>query len=127
MKFNNSSGYILFINLILITLIGLFIPLLIQQQNFNFKILNNRIISAQNIEAVESGIQYQLYYLKKENLLLNEKINLNEQLQVFVRGKEEGEFIYLKASLIDQVTYLSELKIRKENLEIIYKKTYRSG
>lgn len=127
MKFNNNSGYILFINLILITLIGLFIPLLIQQQNFNFKILNNRIISAQNIEAVESGIQYQLYYLKKENLLLNEKINLNEQLQVFVRGKEEGEFIYLKASLVDQVTYLSELKIRKENLEIIYKKTYRSG
>ena len=65
MKINNQSGYILFINLILITLIALFIPLLLQQQRLNFRILNNRISDTQNKMVVESALQYQLYYFKK--------------------------------------------------------------
>lgn len=126
MKFNKQDGYILFINLILIILIGLFIPLLIQQQHLNFKILNNRIKAAQNIEAVESGLQYQLYYLKKENQLLDEQLVFSGNLKVLLRGREDDKFIYLKASLVDGITYLSEMKIEKNSLKIIHKKTYRS-
>lgn len=126
MKFNKQGGYILFINLILIILIGLFIPLLIQQQHLNFKILNNRIKAAQNMEAVESGLQYQLYYLKKENQLLDEQLVFSGNLKVLLRGREDEKFIYLKSSLVDGITYLSEMKIEKNSLKIIHKKTYRS-
>lgn len=126
MKFNKQGGYILFINLILIILIGLFIPLLIQQQHLNFKILNNRIKAAQNMEAVESGLQYQLYYLKKENQLLDEQLVFSGNLKVLLRGREDDKFIYLKSSLVDGITYLSEMKIEKNSLKIIHKKTYRS-
>ena len=126
MTFNNKSGYILFINLILITLIGLFIPLLIQQQKLNYRILNNRIISAQNKEAVESGLQYQFYYLKNKNLLLEDTINLDKVIKVSIWGEEDDNFIYLKAQLVDSVDYLAEMKVEKENLKVINKKIYRS-
>lgn len=126
MKFNNQSGYILFINLILITLIALFIPLLIQQQKLNFRILNNRITAAQNKEAVESALQYQLYYLKNENLLLEDKIILNGKLELKIKGEEADNYIYLKAELIGDPIYRSEMKIEKESLQVINKKIYRS-
>ncbi|MFP4020296.1 MAG: hypothetical protein ACLFUK_01715 [Halanaerobium sp.] len=126
MKFNNQSGYILFINLILITLIALFIPLLIQQQKLNFRILNNRITAAQNKEAVESALQYQLYFLKNENLLLEDKINLNGKFELKIRGEEDDNYFYLKAELFGVPSYRSEMKIEKESLQVINKKIYRS-
>lgn len=66
MKFNNQAGYILLLNLLLITMISLFIPLLVQQQKLNFMILNNRKKSAQNREIVDSALQYQLYHFKEK-------------------------------------------------------------
>ena len=126
MKFNNQSGYILFINLILITLIALFIPLLIQQQKLNFRILNNRAAAAQNKEAVESALQYQLYYLQNENLLLEDKIILDGKLEIAIKGEEDDNYIYLKAELIGEPIYRSEMKIEKESLQVINKKIYRS-
>ena len=126
MKFNNQSGYILFINLILITLIALFIPLLIQQQKLNFRILNNRAAAAQNKEAVESALQYQLYYLQNENLLLEDKIILDGKLEIAIKGEEDDNYIYLKAELIGDPIYRSEMKIEKESLKVINKKRYRS-
>lgn len=126
MNGDNNSGYVLFLNLILITLIGLFIPLLIQQQIINYRILNNRITAAQNKEAVESALQYQLYFLKKENLLLDEKLYLSEKIEVKLKGKEDDNFIYLAASLNDQIPYIAEMKLEKENFKIIKKKIYRS-
>jgi len=126
MKITNQSGYILFINLILITLIALFIPLLLQQQILNFRILNNRITDTQNKEAVESALQYQLYYLKKENLLLKDNIILNSKFEIAIQGEEDENYIYLKAELVDDPSYRSEMKIEKESLKVINKKRYRS-
>lgn len=126
MKINNNSGYVLFINLILITLIGLFIPLLIQQQKLNYQILRNRITAAQNMEAVESGLQYQLYFLNKENLLLDETINLNHNLEIKIKGKEDDNFIYLSAVLEAKISYKAQMKLAKEDRKIIEKKIYRS-
>ena len=126
MKIDNNSGYVLFINLILITLIGLFIPLLIQQQKINYRILNNRITAAQNKEAVESGLQYQLYFLKEENLLLDQKLDLSQKIEVELKGEEDDNFIYLSASLNDKIPYSAEMKLEKDSLKIIEKIIYRS-
>jgi hypothetical protein len=126
MKTDNNSGYVLFINLILITLIGLFIPLLIQQQKINYRILNNRITAAQNKEAVESGLQYQLYFLKEENLLLDQKLDLSQKIEVELKGEEDDNFIYLSASLNDKIPYSAEMKLEKDSLKIIEKIIYRS-
>jgi hypothetical protein len=126
MKIDNNRGYVLFINLILITLIGLFIPLLIQQQKINYRILNNRITAAQNIEAVESGLQYQLYFLKEENLLLDQKLDLSQKIEVELKGEEDDNFIYLSASLNDKIPYSAEMKLEKDSLKIIEKIIYRS-
>ena len=122
----NNQGYVLFINLIMIMLLGLFIPLIIQQQQINYKILNNRISSAQNIEAVESGLQYQLYFLNKENLLLDKKFKFNEKIELKLKGKEDDNFIYLSVSLNDDNSYYAEMKLEKESKKIIEKKIYRS-
>ena len=121
-----NKGYILFINLILITLIGFFIPLLIQQQKLNYKILNNRITAAQKMEAVESGLQYQLYFLKQENLLLDERINFNKDIELILKGREDDKFIYLTVSLSDGTAYNAQMKLEKESRTIIKKKIYRS-
>lgn len=125
MKFKNNKGYVLFLNLILITLIGLFIPLLIQQQKINYKILRNRKIAAQNREAVESGLQYQLYFLKQNELLLDEELVFNEEIIIKIKGEEVGQFIYLTARLDDRSTYTAEMKLEKEELNIIEKINYR--
>jgi hypothetical protein len=121
-----DRGYVLFINLILITLIGLFIPLLIQQQKINYQILNNRITAAQNMEAVESGLQYQLYFLNKENLLLDETIKFNDKIELILKGREDDNFIYLSVSLDDGIAYDAEMKLEKESRKIIEKIIYRS-
>jgi general stress protein 26 len=121
-----DRGYVLFINLILITLIGLFIPLLIQQQKINYQILNNRITAAQNMEAVESGLQYQLYFLNKENLLLDKTIKFNDKIELILKGREDDNFIYLSVSLDDDIAYDAEMKLEKESRKIIEKIIYRS-
>jgi len=92
MKLKNQSGYVLFLNLILITLIALFIPLLIQEQKINYRILSSRIKAAQNKEAVESGLQYQLYVLKKDNLLCDEMIMINNKIKLRIKGEEDQDF-----------------------------------
>lgn len=126
MNLEKNRGYVLFINLILITLIGLFIPLLIQQQKLNYRILNNRIAAAQNKEAVESALQYQLYFLKKENLLFDKYINFSEEIKVKIKGKEDDNFIYLSAESDSEISYNAEMTLEKENLKIVNKIIYRS-
>ncbi|TDO92277.1 hypothetical protein DFR79_10690 [Halanaerobium saccharolyticum] len=126
MNIEKNSGYVLFINLILITLIGLFIPLLIQQQKLNYRILNNRITAAQNKEAVESALQYQLYFLRKDNLLLNEELNFSQKRKVKIEGKEDDNFIYLTAELDSEISYKAEMKLKKDSLKIVNKIIYRS-
>lgn len=126
MKFNNQSGYILFLNLILITLISLFIPLLIQEQKINYRILNNRIKAAQNKEAVESGLQYQLYILKKDDLLCDEVISLDKEIQLRIKGEEDADCFYFYTYLDGVIPFTAEMRINKDNLEILNKKIYRS-
>ncbi|MFP4199547.1 MAG: hypothetical protein ACOCQZ_01145 [Halanaerobium sp.] len=126
MNIKNNRGSVLFINLILITLIALFIPLLIQQQKINYRILSNRITAAQNKEAVESALQYQLYFLKEEKLLLDQKLQFNSQIEINIYGKEDDKFIYLSAGLNNKTPYNAEMKLEKESLKIIEKKIYRS-
>lgn len=126
MNIKNNRGSVLFINLILITLIALFIPLLIQQQKINYRILSNRITAAQNKEAVESALQYQLYFLKEEKLLLDQKLQFNSQIEINIYGREDDKFIYLSAGLNNKTPYNAEMKLEKESLKIIEKKIYRS-
>lgn len=126
MKLNSQSGYVLFLNIILISLIALFIPLLIQEQRINYKILDNRIKAAQNKEAVESGLQYQLYILKKENLLCDEKIMLNNKIELRIKGEEDLNFYYFYTYLDGLIPYTAEMQINKDDLKILDKKIYRS-
>jgi hypothetical protein len=110
----------------LITLIALFIPLLIQEQRINYRILDNRIKAAQNKEAVESGLQYQLYILKKENLLCDEKIMLNNKIKLRIKGEEDLDFYYFYTYLDGLIPYTAEMQINKDDLKILDKKIYRS-
>ena len=126
MKLKNQSGYVLFLNLILITLIALFIPLLIQEQKINYRILSSRIKAAQNKEAVESGLQYQLYVLKKDNLLCDEVIMINNKIKLRIKGEEDQDFFYFYTYLDDLIPYTAEMKIDKGDLKILDKKIYRS-
>jgi hypothetical protein len=126
MKLKNQSGYVLFLNLILITLIALFIPLLIQEQKINYRILNSRIKAAQNKEAVESGLQYQLYVLKKDNLLCDEIIMINNKIKLRIKGEEDQDFFYFYTYLDDLIPYTAEMQINKDDLKILDKKIYRS-
>mgnify|MGYP006288361961 CR=1 FL=1 len=122
----NENGYILFINLVIITLLGLFIPLLIQQQQINFKITQGREKAVESREAAEAGLEYQLYLLEKENRLVDEEIYLKENLKIKVKGKEDDNFIYLHALVGKNNPYFSEIKISKESLKIINKIIFRS-
>lgn len=126
MKLNNQSGYILFLNLILITLIALFIPLLIQEQRINYRILNNRIRASQNKAAVESGLQYQLYILKNNNSLCDGKIILYNKTELRIEGKEGVLSYNLYSHLDELVPYTAEMKVNKSDFKIINKKIYRS-
>jgi len=126
MKLNSQSGYVLFLNIILISLIALFIPLLIQEQRINYRILDNRIKAAQNKEAVESGLQYQLYILKKENLLCDEIIMINNKIELRIKGEEDLNFYYFYTYLDGLIPYTAEMQINKDDLKILDKKIYRS-
>ena len=126
MKLNSQSGYVLFLNIILISLIALFIPLLIQEQRINYRILDNKIKAAQNKEAVESGLQYQLYILKKENLLCDETIMINNKIKLRIKGKEDLNFYYFYTYLDGLIPYTAEMQINKDDLKILDKKIYRS-
>lgn len=126
MKLKNQDGYVLFLNVVLIILIALFIPLLIQQQKINYRILSSRVRASQNKEAVESGLQYQLYFLKNKSKLCDQKIYLNHEIELSLKGEEDSEFIYLYTYLDDLIPYKAEMRLRKEDLEIIDKKIYRS-
>ncbi|KXS50485.1 hypothetical protein [Halanaerobium congolense] len=126
MKLKNQAGYVLFLNLILITLIALFIPLVIQEQKINYRILSSRIKAAQNKEAVESGLQYQLYFLKNKSQLCNQKIYLDNEIELRLRGEEDSNYIYFYTYLDDVIPYNAEMKLSKEDFKIIDKKIYRS-
>lgn len=121
-----NKGYILLLNLILITLLGLLIPLLIQQHQINFKITNNRATASQHQEAAAAGLEYQLYFLEKKSILIDQELSLKEDLKINLKGEETADYYYLRASVGKDNQYLSEMKIDKENLSIINKKIYRS-
>lgn len=120
-----EKGYILFINLILISLIGLFIPLLIQQQQLNFRILNSRTELLKLKTAAESAVEYQLFNLREKNKLMDEEFILNKEIKINILGKEEIDFYLLKAEILADISYISEMKVDKVNHSILTKKTFR--
>lgn len=120
-----EKGYILFINLILISLIGLFIPLLIQQQQLNFRILNSRTEFLKLKTAAESAVEYQLFNLREKNKLMDEEFILNKEIKINILGKEEIDFYLLKAEILADISYISEMKVDKVNYSILTKKTFR--
>lgn len=125
MKRTGVKGYILLINLMLITLIGLIIPLIIQQQFINFRIINNRILLLKNKSVVESALDYQYYFLKEENSLINDFFQFNQE-KIELTGKEENDYYFLKAEIDNEIPYTSEMTVEKENLKILKQITYRS-
>lgn len=124
---NQEKGYILFINLILISLIGLFIPLLIQQQQLNFKILKSRIQVLKLKTAAESAVEYQLFNLKEKNRLFDQVFIFNQNLKIKIIGKEEADFYLLRAEILDDIPYISELKVDKSSFSVLAKKTFRGN
>jgi hypothetical protein len=98
----------------------------IQEQKINYRILSSRIKAAQNKEAVESGLQYQLYFLKNKSQLCNQKIYLDNEIELRLRGEEDSNYIYFYTYLDDVIPYNAEMKLSKEDFKIIDKKIYRS-
>lgn len=121
---NSESGYILFINLILISLLGLFIPLMIQQQYINYRILNSRIKVLENKTAVESAVEYQRFLLKN-NKLADDEIFIHNNLRIKLSGEEGETEYYLEAESRSDIPYLCQMTVKKDGLKIINKKIYR--
>lgn len=122
----NNKGYVLILNLILITLISLFIPLLMQKQRLSFKILNNRKLALKNKAAVESALEYQYYLLEKNNILCDENFKFKDDVEIKIKGKELEDVYLIKAESQNENPLLAEMKIEKESLKIVNKKLYRS-
>lgn len=121
---NNNSGYVLFINLILISLLGLFIPLIIQQQYINYRILSSRIKVLENKTAVESAVEYQRFLLKN-NKLADDEVFIYNKLRIKISGEEGERNYYLKAESRSDIPYICQMTVKKDNLKIINKKIYR--
>lgn len=123
----NDKGYIIYLNLVLISLIALFIPLLIQQQYLNHQISRQRAYSSQNRAAVEAGLEYILYQINAGvELPLAEELYLAEELKVNIRGEEGEEYNYFYSEATNKNNkYLIEITVDKENLSIINKKISR--
>lgn len=123
----NDKGYIIYLNLVLISLIALFIPLLIQQQYLNHQISRQRAYSSQNRAAVEAGLEYILYQINAGvELPLAEELYLAEELKVNIRGEEGEEYNYFYSESTNKNNkYLIEITVDKENLSIINKKISR--
>ncbi|SFL09026.1 hypothetical protein [Halanaerobium salsuginis] len=121
-----NSGYILILNLILLSLILLFIPILVQIERINFKITNNRQFCSQNKIAALSGIEYQLYLLKDKQTLSKRKLILNDKLTIDIEGGEKNDY-YLLESAAGKIGngYRVIAQIDKENLEVITKTIIR--
>ncbi len=123
-----EDGFILFLNLMLISLIGLFIPLLIQQNQINYRITTQRALSSQQRAAAESGIEYLLFKLEDDpQLPINEEIALKKDLKIRV-SVEEGDTSYRLSSIStgDSDYFIIEAAVEKGSLKIIEKIIRRS-
>ena len=127
-RINDNSGYVLFLAVMLISLIGLFVPLLIQQNQINYKITADRALLSQYRAAAEAGIEYLLHKLENNaELPLSEEIELAEQINISVRG-EEGDSCYkLYSSAGEESTkFIVEVSVGKEDLVLLNKIIRRS-
>jgi len=123
-----EDGFILFLNLMLISLIGLFIPLLIQQNQINYRITTQRALSSQYRAAAESGIEYLLYKLEDDSQLpINEEIALKKDLKIRV-SVEEGDNNYRLSSIStgNSDYFIIEAVVEKDSLNIVEKIIRRS-
>ncbi|ADQ14839.1 hypothetical protein [Halanaerobium hydrogeniformans] len=123
----DNKGYIIYLNLVLISLIALFIPLLMQQQYLNHQISSQRVYSSQNRAAVEAGVEYISYQLAAGvELPLAEELYLDEDLKINIRGEEGEEYYYFYSEAANKNNkYLVEITVDKDNLSIINKKISR--
>lgn len=123
----DNKGYIIYLNLVLISLIALFIPLLMQQQYINYKISRQRVYSSQNRAAAEAGTEFLLHQLNAgAELPLADELYLDEDLKVNIRGKAGEEYYYFYSEAANKNNkYLIEMTLDKDNLSIINKKINR--
>lgn len=127
-KINDNSGYVLFLALMFISLIGLFVPLLIQQNQINYKITADRALLSQYRTAAEAGIEYLLYKLENSaELPISEDIVLADQINISVSG-EEGDSCYKLVSSAgeDSTKFIVEVSVGKEELNLFNKIIRRS-
>jgi len=125
---NDDHGYVLFLLLLFISLLGLFVPLLIQQNQINYKITADRALISQYRAAAEAGIEYLLYRLEKNRELpLSEEIMLTEQIKISVSG-EEGDNCYKLFSSAggDSTKFIVEVSVGKEDFVLLNKIIRRS-
>ncbi len=127
-RVNDDSGYVLFLALMIISLIGLFVPLLIQQNQINYRITADRALLSQYRTAAEAGIEYLLYKLENNvELPFSEEIILDEQIKISVSG-EEGDNCYKLFSSAgeDSKKIIVEVSVEKEGLNLYDKIIRRS-
>ncbi|MFW6001377.1 MAG: hypothetical protein ACOCQE_03300 [Halanaerobium sp.] len=117
-RINDNNGYILFLALMLISLIGLFVPLLIQQNQINYKITADRAVLSQHRTAAEAGIEYLLYKLENNaELPISEEIVLADQINIRLSGEEADSCYKLISSAGEESRkFIVELSVGKEEL-----------
>jgi hypothetical protein len=127
-RINDNSGYILLLALMLISLIGLFVPLLIQQNQINYKITADRAVLSQHRAAAEAGIEYLLYKLENNaELPISEEIMLAERINIRLRGEEADSYYKLLSSVGEESRkIIVEVSVGKEGLNQFNKIIRRS-
>jgi hypothetical protein len=127
-RVNDNGGYVLFLALMIISLIGLFVPLMIQQNQINYKITADRALLSQYRTAAEAGIEYLLYKLENNaELPFSEEIILADQIKISVNGEEGDSYYRLFSSAgEDSKKFIVEVSVGKEELNLIDKINRRS-
>ncbi|MGM0603314.1 MAG: hypothetical protein ACQESS_08380 [Bacillota bacterium] len=127
---HKQSGYILIFNILIISLLGIFIPVVAQNNYINYQLSKNKNISARGIQAVEGGAEYVLYLLqnnrqveKEFSLILDDNLKLDCS---FSSGNADGKEVYFFSCKTSSKNCCQlSMIINKEDLKIIDKNIAR--
>lgn len=127
---HRQDGYILIFNMLIISLLGIFIPVLAQNNYINYQLSKNKDISARELQAAEGGGEYILYLLEN-NLEIEKNFSLTVDKDISLDCSFDSDnlngrevYIFICRSNTKNCCQLT-LVVNKEDLKIIDKKITR--
>lgn len=116
--------------MLIISLLGIFIPVLAQNNYINYQLSKNKDISAREIQAAEGGGEYILYLLENDlEIQKNFSLTVDKNISLdcsFDSDNLNGEEVYIfKCRNNTKNCCQLTMVINKKNLKIIDKKITR--